>query len=292
MALWAAEDESCSMSDSAPVSTVLSSAAADRRRRLWLLRNRRWERFEDNAEIEPEANEVIPPAVPVKELKTIVESLAPPPPPVVPPPVRAPRPRKAATDETRDRLRLLIRRLSGLAWVFTGTGLQGGAAESESPPLPRLRDDALDAASYEEMLQTLQEELQERALRFDPDIVLICTGSNEARAGMKGLLVFEHQLALMIEAVLDAGALPLLCTPPARRGGASVDELVYVEAIRAAAAEYDVPLVDFWDYWRKTSESLGEFADWDGSQGTKRRNGHVELVHNVVGELELASEKR
>lgn len=215
------------------------------------------------------------------------------------------------TDESNDpesargRLQLLVQRISGLAWVFTGDSLRGPSdgnrewrtsaerlLEHLQGRMYRTSDVVIDSTGFGSMLSSLRQELDERALRYRPDIVLICLGTNEARAGMKGIELFEHQLAVVVEEILAAGAVPVLCTPPAVKAGATVDQLVYVEAIRAAAAEFDVPLVDHWDYWERMSTQVDLDRWCDDSTGLPGRHGHIELVQKLISDLELRRDRR
>lgn len=285
------------MSDeAAQIARTLPLTSSSRRRRAVALHLRGWtppvrpphERLEARI---IEATPVEPP-----------RPMAPPEPPVpvvAPPSPACPIVRRSAAQQesARAKLRSLIHRISGLAWVFTGDCLLGPTSGGQTHGNERLReflhasadaaDQARDAERYLDRLEALRDELRQRTLTGGNDVVLICTGPNEARAGMKGLELFEHQLAVIVEDVLAAGAIPVLCTPPANRGGATVDQAVYVEAIRAAAAEYDVPLVDYWREWERTAGEI-DLDRWFGdAAAAPGRNGHVELVHKLVSDMEL-----
>jgi acyl-CoA thioesterase-1 len=286
-------DEAAQIARSMPLST------SSRRRRAAVLHLRGWTRPERPQREHHEARVVEAPAPESPPLVT-------PPPaplsaPVFAPPSRSLVRRTVAQQESaRVKLRSLIHRISGLAWVFTGDSLLGPAGNGQAHGNERLReflqapadaaDQARDVGRYRNRVEALRDELRERTLGGS-DVILICTGTNEARAGMKGLELFEHQLALIVEDVLAAGAVPVLCTPPAVRGGATVDQAVYVEAIRAAAAEYDVPLVDYWREWERTTEEIDVDRWFGDAAAAPGRNGHVELVHKLVSDMELQTSK-
>lgn len=142
-------------------------------------------------------------------------------------------------------------------------------------------------------LARLAHELPPRAARFRPDVVLLSLSPRDVEQGLKGLETFERQLADLVEAVLSAGALPILCTPPCLEqttAESTVDRSVYVEAIRATAAEYEVPLVDHWAEWelvlQEPAAASGATAGADRPPGPL---GPARLAQRILEELGLSS---
>jgi hypothetical protein len=142
-------------------------------------------------------------------------------------------------------------------------------------------------------LARLARELPPRAARFRPDVVLLSLSPHDVEQGLKELEGFERQLAGLVEAVLSAGALPILCTPPCLEqtvAAATVDRSVYVEAIRATAAEYEVPLVDHWAEWesvlQEPAAASGATAGADRPPGPL---GPARLAQRILEELGLSS---
>lgn len=78
-----------------------------------------------------------------------------------------------------------------------------------------------------------------------PAVALIMLGTNDAASGTS-LSVYETQMRRIIETSEANGVIPILSTIPPlnRRTKYSVEQ--YNEVIRRLAAEYDVPLIDYW----------------------------------------------
>jgi hypothetical protein len=142
-------------------------------------------------------------------------------------------------------------------------------------------------------LARLAQDLPLRVARFHPDIVLLSLSPGDVEQGLTALEAFEQQLAGVVEAVLAAESVPILCTPPClgkADAETALDRSVYVEAIRATAAEYDIPLVDHWSEWESTLPASAvvshtrEAADLPPGPG-----GHARLAERILQELKLSS---
>jgi len=165
-----------------------------------------------------------------------------------------------------------------LTWVFVG---ERWAPEKEAsmdwPLVPellhdhlresmlRLSETVLDNTSVQCPLSQLEDELSPRVLKCSPDIVIINIGREEWRDGADQLAKLEWQLARIVTRLLQEGIVPILATPPfdgPDHDEDDVDSLLVCEAIRGAAAEFDVPLVDHRTHWEWAAEEIGGTDHW------------------------------
>lgn len=142
-------------------------------------------------------------------------------------------------------------------------------------------------------LARLTQELPQRVARFHPDVVLLSLSPCDVEQPLTALEAFEQQLAGVVEAVLAARSVPILCTPPCLWRGnpeTALDRSVYVEAIRATAAEYDVPLVDHWGEWESTlPASAVASQEREVTDLPPGPRGHARLAERILQELKLSS---
>jgi hypothetical protein len=214
-----------------------------------------------------------------------------------------------AGGRTAQDLRGLLER-PALTWLLVG--------ESFEPPHPAGRDwrnmaarlsDAIrhslgrrqDVVAEQlcpgQRLSGLTEVVRASFARLHPDLVLISLGGEESSAGRRGLADFEQRLASLTVALQRMNVLPILCTPPYQphntEAGSSVeiDALIYAEAVRATAAEYDVPLVDHFAHWEAAAARARGNADWfDAGTSIPGRYGHEQLARRILSDLGLTGE--
>ncbi|WP_309399822.1 rhamnogalacturonan acetylesterase [Cerasicoccus maritimus] len=105
-------------------------------------------------------------------------------------------------------------------------------------------------------------------LEEKPDIVLIQFGHNDShkkglRESTDAATDYRENLARYVQECRDAGALPILVTPPHRRtfeadGKLTRELLPYVDSMRGVAQKMSVPLVDLYELIGARYEELGE----------------------------------
>jgi lysophospholipase L1-like esterase len=82
-----------------------------------------------------------------------------------------------------------------------------------------------------------------------------------------------------------------LSTPPltpTTSEGEAVHQLIYVEAVRAVAAEYDLPLVDHFRHWEAAATEIGGLERWfDGESRHPGRVGHEQMARRLFADLRL-----
>ena len=169
-----------------------------------------------------------------------------------------------------------------LTWVFAGDGLAESGDQfcrrrsySEyfsayvRGKLGRASDVVIDAETSEENSETLLDNLQQRVIRFQPDIVSIMLGANDAQLANQCNTSFRENLCQIITRIQDDGATVLLHTPPAidPRNLTAYNQLrIIVKEIRETARELRVPCVDHWNHWKK-ARAKGMASRWLAENG-------------------------
>lgn len=184
-------------------------------------------------------------------------------------------------------------------WLFAGDSLthagrrigRGGTFDGfltriVRDHLNRSRDLFLNVSSPGQTLWQVAHELDQRVLRFQPDIVLLVCGPGELEDHNRTLVEFERMFQRLVRRLNEAGAAVVVNTPPAPlRHGAPVptDRLIRLEALRGCAMESSALMVDHWEFWEQ-----GAAADWYRSDGVYPADrGGVELARRFVEELGL-----
>jgi PelA/Pel-15E family pectate lyase len=155
--------------------------------------------------------------------------------------------------------------LAGDSTVAEEGGWGPGFRASFSPPVETLNL----AANGRSSKSFRAEKRWEAVLAAKPDYVLIQFGHNDVPG--KGpdretdaATTFRENMARYVEEARAAGAQAVLVTSIVRRnfdreGKLKVDSLApYVQAVRALAAERNIPLIDLYELTRKQAEELGE----------------------------------
>ncbi|MEZ6056538.1 MAG: SGNH/GDSL hydrolase family protein [Planctomycetaceae bacterium] len=201
----------------------------------------------------------------------------------------------------------ILRASRQLTWVFVGdshTNSNHAAADWSTMPeslaahireaLGRSRDTLIDNTSSGQQIKRLVEEFNVRAVTFRPDVLVIQISSSESTRGLGRLGNFERRLMLLVQQAMQEGMLPILCTPPMGHQTASdesLDELVYVEAIRAMAAEFDLPLVDHWAHWHWVASDIGGTDRWfDPESHFPNQAGHDQMTRRAIEDLWLVTD--
>lgn len=212
-----------------------------------------------------------------------------------------------AEDETQETADLTpfqrcVRSAAGLTWVIAGDSLEsdvshgrdwrsfsGRLTDHVRNTLGR-RDDVFIVHTAPDRRVAAVDGDAPRLLRFQPDVVLLSIGPREADAGKRGLLAFERYLTALITSLAAASVTLVLTTPPLTpaEDGTSVVQLIYVEAIRALAAEYDVDLIDHFAHWETAATSIGGLERWFEAESTQPgRIGHEQLARRTISDLRL-----
>jgi acyl-CoA thioesterase I len=192
-------------------------------------------------------------------------------------------------------------------WVFAGDGLTLGArhtggqrnfcehfAEELRFGLGRHLDVVINTSSPAESSRSLLDDLEWRALRFQPAVVSVMIGLNDAAAGPDGRVEFRRNLEHIIACIRAEGAIALLHTPPRidlDRAAAHGDLRAYVRLIRDIARELDVPCVDHWAFWKETATMEPVGKNWLASDGLNpTAAGHRAMAELLFGRLEILAQ--
>ena len=192
-------------------------------------------------------------------------------------------------------------------WVFAGDGLTLGARHTDGQRdycehlaeeirfgLGRHFDVVINTSSPAETSRSLLEDLEWRALRFQPAVVSVMIGLNDAMCGPEGRVEFRKNLEHIIACIRAEGAIALLHTPPRidlDRAAAHGDLRAYVRLIRDIARELDVPCVDHWAFWKEvaTMEPVGK--NWLAADGLNpTAAGHRAMAELLFGRLEIIAQ--
>src|SRR6516165_6028994 len=165
-----------------------------------------------------------------------------------------------------------------VTWVFTGDSITHGALYTEgwrSFPehfgerirweLRRCQDVVINTGVFGERSAGLLANLEARALRFLPDVVLVMIGMNDAVVGPDGRQAFRENLLEIVGRIREAGSIPVVQTPNTVYRPNSlfwVDLPAYVEIIREVAHETQSPLVDHWRHWEKAKADPAQLLAW------------------------------
>jgi acyl-CoA thioesterase I len=192
-------------------------------------------------------------------------------------------------------------------WVFAGDAITLGArhtrgernycehfAEEIRFGLGRHLDVVINTSSHAETSRSLLDDLEWRALRFQPAVVSVMIGVNDAVAGPEGRAEFRRNLEHIIACIRAEEAIPLLHTPPRidlDRATTHADLRAYVTLIRDVSRELDVPCVDHWTFWKEiaTIEPVG--TKWLTSDGLNpTAAGHRAMADLLFRQLAIANE--
>jgi len=208
----------------------------------------------------------------------------------------------ASSSSSLSRIHRQLAQSGSLTWMLSGDSLEphhaphrewrsfgGRLGEFVRTELGRNEDVFIVNATPGQCVETI--DVESRIFRYRPDFVLFSLGPGEAAHGTSGLLAFEQSLGRLLVRLADAGIVAVLCTPPLTpvdEAEDSVDRLIYVEAIRAIAAEYDVPLVDHFAHWETAATEIGGLERWfEGESTSPGRVGHEQLTRRIILDLQL-----
>ncbi|MCF3650454.1 SGNH/GDSL hydrolase family protein [Synoicihabitans lomoniglobus] len=167
-----------------------------------------------------------------------------------------------------------------LTWVMTGDSITQGAkwlGSTRSYPeqfeevvrwhLQRRRDFFINTAISGERTDGLLADFSWRVSRFQPDVVSLMIGMNDAVAGPDGRAAYEANLRTLIASIRALGAIPVLHrTNPidtAAEGARSRADLpAYNAIIATVATDTGTVLIDHWNTWQAHHPTLDARRQW------------------------------
>ena len=185
-----------------------------------------------------------------------------------------------------------------VTWLFAGDSITQGAVHTRGArdytqlfkerlgELGRNEDIVINVAVGGWTLRDLELRLEERVLRFRPQVIFLMFGTNDAALGAGELSSFPARLETVVNRLEDEEISVLLQTPPTiwpvdpcwygtligASETASSQKIArlqarlawlpqFVEAIKTVAAAHPVPVVDHWEAWNRTGTQLGQLTD-------------------------------
>lgn len=186
-------------------------------------------------------------------------------------------------------------------WLFTGDSITHGAAHTNgwrSYPehfnervkfeLRRYRDVVLNTGISGDRMPGLLKDIDWRIHRFQPTVVSLMMGMNDCGNGPKGVDDYRANLGMFHDAVKAKGALLLMNTPNAVYPPNAETRRhlpLYVEAIRAFAAERKLPLVDHFKHWTETRKGFNLVYLLRDGAVHPNSFGHIELARLIFREI-------
>ena len=210
----------------------------------------------------------------------------------------------ASFQEIRD----LLNSDSRSTWLFAGDSVTHGAnftqgyriysehfSERIRTEMNRSNDVIINTAVTGETSKTLLKKLEDRIIRFQPDVVSLMVGMDDSESGVAGRSVFRKNLQSIIEQVRESGIHLILHTPPyfdPSEHKAHADIRAYVKVTRDLAREYWIPCLDHWNLWKVAMENQQKIAPWYASNGAHpSARGHHELAKQIFRRLGIYDEK-
>ncbi len=192
-----------------------------------------------------------------------------------------------------------------LTWVITGDSVTQGAkwlgsarsygelfAEHIRWDRQRRRDFFINTAISGERTGGLLADFDWRVKRFQPDVVSLMIGMNDAVAGPEGRAEFEANLRALVAAIRQLGAIPILHhTNPidtAAEGARTRADLpAYNAVIAQVAADTDSVLVDHWNDWQERCPTLADRRAWLADPIHPNAAGHAAFADALRATLGL-----
>ena len=200
-----------------------------------------------------------------------------------------------------ERIRRVLESKTPAKWVFYGDSITHGAlhtfgqrdyaelfAERLRFELGRTMDIVLTSAISGDNTRGLPETFDWRVGQFDPDVVLIMIGMNDCSTNNDiSLTQFGDNLGRLVDRLLQIDAVPVLQTTcpimPGQAPDREPDFEAYMEAVRQAAADHGVPLVDHTRHWQ---QHLDKRSYWMSDAFHPNEYGHrafADLLYRAVG---------
>ncbi len=165
-----------------------------------------------------------------------------------------------------------------LKWLILGDSLLPPSSSDYTPrgfvdvfrdylngPLWRIEDIVINGTSSRFKITEARDQLDFQLWRNRPDIIVLMCGPSDAEGGTQHCEAFEEEFIKLIKCIQKTGLNTIINTPPClpeTNESLLVDRLVYLEALKAISAEYDIPLVDHWKHWEWAAIEVGGTESW------------------------------
>jgi len=204
-----------------------------------------------------------------------------------------------------ERIKALFDSKDPITWVITGDSITHGALHTDgwrSYPehfaerirweMGRVRDVVINTGISGDTVPGLLADLEHRVTRFEPTVVSVMMGMNDAAKGEPGREGFKKSYLELIDRLRsETDALILLHTPnPITPVATSRADLpAYAAIIREVAAEKGVALVDQEKLWNEYVAQPRKDLNYLLSDGTIHPDnyGHILMAHNLFKVLDI-----
>ena len=199
------------------------------------------------------------------------------------------------------RIRHILEGKSPAKWIFYGDSITHGAlhtfgqrdyvelfAERLRFELARTMDIVITSAISGDTTRGLLESFDWRVGQFDPDVVPVMVGMNDCSANNDiSLAEFGDNLSALVDRLRQIDAVPVLQTTCPILAGQAPDREPhldgYMDAIRQAAAEHTVPLIDHARFWQ---QHIDKHNYWMSDAFHPNEYGHrafADLLYRELG---------
>ena len=174
---------------------------------------------------------------------------------------------------TMERIKKYLTQDQPQKWLFYGDSITHGArhtcghrdyvelfSERLRFEMARTMDLVVNSAISGDNTRGLLEGFEWRVAQFKPDVVFVMIGMNDCSDGNDiSLGEFRDNLDRLTGLIGELGAIPVLQTTcpilPNQAPDRSPNFDAFMDAVRAVAADREIPLIDHTKFWREHSES-------------------------------------
>ena len=189
-------------------------------------------------------------------------------------------------------------------WVFTGDSITHGAlhtygwrsyvelfAERLRWEMERPKHIVINTGISGERCDGLLKDIQPRILRFEPTVVSVMIGMNDALASEAGREPFRKKLSQLVRQIQSSGAVVLLNTPNTiniKKAPERADVAAYAAIVREVSAATDAPLVDHYAYWQRAKPKQEDLLPWLADERIHPGvYGHRALAREIFRRLDM-----
>jgi len=209
-----------------------------------------------------------------------------------------------------ERIKELLKSEEPLRWLFTGDSITEGILftygerdyvqifeERLRFEMGRTRDFVIRTAVGGWTAQNVLDDIEWNILQFNPHVVSIMLGMNDAGEGPEYADTFANNYRAILDTIdKRCGAKVIMHTPntviPGGRPYVERGLLPMVEKIREIAGERGLPLIDHWAYWEKAwQENDRRIYSWMGNAVHPNTHGQRALARLLLQELGMWDEE-
>ena len=189
-----------------------------------------------------------------------------------------------------------------VTWLFAGDSITHGAnfthgyriysehfSERVRTEMKRSNDVIINTAVAGETTKAILKKIEDRIIRFQPDVVSLMIGIDDSESGAAARRRFEKNLRSIIEQVRESGSMIFLHTPPyfdPSEHKAHADIRAFVRTIRETSREYFTPCLDHWNLWKAAHKKEKSIENWYAPNGVHpSAQGHHELAKQIFRRL-------